>query len=116
MALEDIWNGLTEEQRARARSCETPNDMLALAKEEGFELSDDEPEGIAGGGFWGSLTDCTSKDCDKAECVRGTVELTQAPLTDRRAAAKTLLMGPSAIGFHAVVNYSIKSSTPHAAS
>ena len=37
---------------ARARSCETPNDILALAKEEGFELSDDEPEGIAGGGFW----------------------------------------------------------------
>ena len=110
MALEDIWNGLTEEQRARARSCETPNDILALAKEEGFELSDDEPEGISGGGFWGSLTDCTSK------CVRGTEELTQAPLTDRRAAAKTLLMGPSAIGFHAVVNYSIKSSTPHAAS
>lgn len=30
MALEDIWNGLTEEQRARARSCETPNDILAL--------------------------------------------------------------------------------------
>ena len=115
MALEDIWNGLTEEQRARARSCETPNDMLALAKEEGFELSDDEPEGIAGGGFWGSLTDCTSK-CVRGTCVRGTEELTQAPLTDRRAAAKTLLMGPSAIGFHAVVNYSIKSSTPHAAS
>ena len=31
MALEDIWNGLTEEQRARARSCETPNDILTLA-------------------------------------------------------------------------------------
>ena len=86
MALEDIWNGLTEEQRARARSCETPNDILALEM------------------------------CQGDECVRGTEELTQAPLTDRRAAAKTLLMGPSAIGFHAVVNYSIKSSTPHAAS
>lgn len=72
MALEDIWNELTEGQRARVRACETPDDIMALAKEEGYELSEDELEGIAGG-FWGSLLDCTSKDCDKEYCKSFTI-------------------------------------------
>ena len=44
-------DGLTEEQKARARACNTPEEVLALAKEEGYELSDDELEAISGG--WG---------------------------------------------------------------
>ena len=45
------FNDLTEEQKAKARACRTPEDMLALAKEEGYELSDAELEEVSGG--WG---------------------------------------------------------------
>lgn len=34
------------------KACKTPEELLALAKIEGYELSDAELEGLAGGGFW----------------------------------------------------------------
>ena len=43
---------LTEEQKAKAKACKTPEDILALAKEEGYELSEADLEAIAGGGSW----------------------------------------------------------------
>lgn len=43
---------LTDEQKAKVKACTSPEEMLALAKEEGYELSDEELEGISGGG-WG---------------------------------------------------------------
>lgn len=51
MALEDRIKALTPEQRARAKQCKSAEDLLALAKEDGYELTDDELEGISGG-FW----------------------------------------------------------------
>lgn len=55
---------LTPEQREKARNCKTPEDILALAKEEGYELSDEELSGIAGGesmgDFWDAMVDCKS--------------------------------------------------------
>ena len=51
MALEDRIKELSPEQRAKAKQCKTPEELLALAKEEGYELTDDELEGISGG-FW----------------------------------------------------------------
>ena len=44
-----------------ARSCKTPEDLLALAKREGVELSDEQLEGIAGGDSW--------MYCDEDECA-----------------------------------------------
>ena len=46
------FRDLTPEQKERARACKTPEDILALAKEEGFELADEELLAIAGGGDW----------------------------------------------------------------
>ena len=44
---------LTPAQREKAIACKTPEDILALAREEGYQLSDDELEAISGGKIWG---------------------------------------------------------------
>ena len=43
------YDDLTDEQKAKALAAKTPEEILALAKEEGYELSDDELEGVSGG-------------------------------------------------------------------
>ena len=43
---------LTPEQMEKARACKTPDEVLALAKEEGYELSDEELKSVAGGEDW----------------------------------------------------------------
>ena len=47
MNLENM--GLTPEQIAKAKACHSPEELFALAQEEGCELSDEELEGITGG-------------------------------------------------------------------
>ena len=44
-------DSLSSEAKARLKGCETPEEMLALAQEEGYELTDEQLEGISGG--WG---------------------------------------------------------------
>lgn len=48
------FEDLTPEQQAKAKACESPEELLALAKEEGYELSDEELESVSGGGWGGS--------------------------------------------------------------
>lgn len=43
---------LSAELKKKFEACETPEEVLALVKQEGLELSDEELEGIAGGGIW----------------------------------------------------------------
>lgn len=43
------FKDLTPSQQEKVRTCETPKDLMALAKEEGYELTDDELAGISGG-------------------------------------------------------------------
>ena len=43
-------NDYTPEQQAKAKACKTPAELLALAQEEGYDLSDDELEALSGGG------------------------------------------------------------------
>ena len=40
---------LAPEQIAKAKTCKSPEELAALAEEEGMELSDDMLEGVAGG-------------------------------------------------------------------
>ena len=43
---------LSPELQEKAKACKTPEEILDLAKEEGYELSDAELEGIAGDDHW----------------------------------------------------------------
>ena len=43
------FDELTPELREKAKTCKTPEEILALAKENGYELSDEELEGLSGG-------------------------------------------------------------------
>lgn len=45
------FDELTDEQKAKAKAAKTPEQILALAEEEGLELSDEELEAVSGG--WG---------------------------------------------------------------
>ena len=40
---------ISPEQMEKAKTCETAEDIAAIASEEGYELSDEMLEGIAGG-------------------------------------------------------------------
>ena len=75
------FEDLTAEQQAAAKACKTPEELYALAKESGHELSEDELEAIAGG--WederhcsrlhqdygcSGLAPCYSLECDRFSC------------------------------------------------
>jgi superfamily II helicase len=47
---EDLLKGLSKEQIARIRDCKNSDEILALAKEEGIALTDEQLEVISGGG------------------------------------------------------------------
>lgn len=54
---------LTPEQQAKARACKTPEELLALAREEGIELSDDELQAVSGGLGWDTVGEFLDHDC-----------------------------------------------------
>ena len=60
---------LTDEQKAKARACKTPEEILALAAAEGYELSDDELESINGGAMWGDV--CVGVACRVCRGYKG---------------------------------------------
>ncbi len=54
--LKSIWDNLTDEQKEKARSCKTAEELTALAGKEGAELQDQTLDDVAGGYvFEGSL-------------------------------------------------------------
>ena len=59
---QDLLKGLTEAQIARVKGCKNQEELLALAKEEGIELTEEQLAGINGG--CGSGSDAP-KPCPK---------------------------------------------------
>ena len=45
----NLLKGLNEEQIKKAKACKDQNELLALAKEEGITLSDEQLEAVSGG-------------------------------------------------------------------
>ena len=43
---------ISPELREKAKACKTPEEMLALAKAEGYKLSEEELSAVSGGGGW----------------------------------------------------------------
>ena len=67
------YEDLTPEQQARVKDCETLEEILAVAKNECIELTDEEVESIAGGGWAGSgeksaCPKCGSKALENDPC------------------------------------------------
>ena len=55
------FEDLSPELRKKAKACENPEEMIALAKEEGYELSNEELDAISGGKWhpcWENLPPC----------------------------------------------------------
>ena len=52
------FDDLTEELKAKARECKTPEELVKLAMEEDLDLSDEQLEAISGGTAWESVTGC----------------------------------------------------------
>ena len=48
-ALKGIWESLTDEQKEKAKTCKSWDELTALAGKEGIELSDEVLDAIAGG-------------------------------------------------------------------
>lgn len=46
------YDDLSPEQLEKAKACKTPEDIQALAKENGYELTNEELEGLSGGSSW----------------------------------------------------------------
>ena len=66
MNIDDM--NLSPELREKAKACKTPDEMLALAKAEGYKLSEEELAAVSGGASWGSCSDyevlCRGMDYD----------------------------------------------------
>ena len=45
------FNDLSDDMKVKVKACKSPEEMLELAKSEGFELTDEQLESVAGG--WG---------------------------------------------------------------
>ena len=53
------FEDLTPEQKEKALSCKNAEELLELAKSEGYELSAEELDAVSGGGYW-------DNDCPQA--------------------------------------------------
>ena len=60
----DLLKGLTDEQIAKVKACKNQDEILALAKKEGVDLSEEQLAAVSGGGCF-STTKCPECGCTK---------------------------------------------------
>lgn len=73
---EELLKGLTEEQIAKIKACRNQEEVLAVAKEEGVELTEEQLEAVSGG--------CGSDDSDPIRCPQcGSTDVTYQPIRFR---------------------------------
>ena len=49
------FKDLSPELREKAQACTSPEELLALAKQEGYKLSEDELSAVSGGKAWSDV-------------------------------------------------------------
>jgi len=81
--LVNVWDSLTDEQKAKAKACKTPDELLKLAGEEGIELPDEVLDAVAGGYIL-----CSAQGWEVIHDSDGRVLRTFAPTDEGFAAAK----------------------------
>ncbi len=54
------FEDLSPELQEKARACKVPEDIMKLAAEEGYDLSETELEAISGGSSWCEPYGCSS--------------------------------------------------------
>ena len=55
---EELLKGLSEEQIAKVKACKNQEEILALAKEEGIELNEEQLAAVSGGGCFDDDIKC----------------------------------------------------------
>ena len=69
---EELLKGLSKEQITKVKACKNQEELLALAKEEGIELTDEQLEVISGGGACSIISDIgdylNTEDCPECGC------------------------------------------------
>lgn len=68
---ESMFNSLTDEQRKKIETAKSPEELLAVAKETGYELSDEQLAGLSGGSFWDNDDECGKLDECKTDVFIG---------------------------------------------
>ena len=58
-----ILSTLTDEQKNKAEAAQSPEELLALAKETGYELTLDQPENVAVGKWYNDCDKYSPDDC-----------------------------------------------------
>ena len=62
MAIQDLYNNLTDEQKEKVKACKDEKELLRLMSEESVELTDEQMEAISGGGPLGDWVESLPDD------------------------------------------------------
>ena len=57
----ELYDGLSDDLKAKAAECKSAEELMELAKTEGIELTDEQLDAISGGYDW--FCDCKMDDC-----------------------------------------------------
>jgi predicted ribosomally synthesized peptide with nif11-like leader len=72
------FKDISPELREKAKACTSPEELLELAKREGYKLSEDELESVSGGSWsdisYGDSREDIDPDLAQADFVNGAVD------------------------------------------